>query len=175
MKQLILIILLLFNTGFADMQKNRQICKEVKQNIHIDTCYNYAIKVIKKWETFSPVRYELFGDCYIGYGHLLYNSDTITHLTEHQADSLLKVDFEKAIKSVENMANYHLSDNRKIVLAMFVFNCGEAKLRKSTLLKMVNEKEPYQVIKYEYYRWIYAGKRHLPKLINRRHDEFKIW
>lgn len=141
----------------------------------IDTTYEYSIKVIKKWEQYSATRYKLFGDEYIGYGHLLYKSDTLTFLSKLQADSLLRADFEKAIKSVENMANYHLPDNRKMVLAMFAFNCGIGKLKRSTLLKLVNKGEPYQVIKQEYFKYVYADTRYLPKMINRRIEEFKIW
>jgi lysozyme len=171
---LLLIINPLFN-GIPEVKLKVKSIKTIHQVHKIDTCYNYAIKVIKKYEKYSQKRYELFGDRYIGYGHLLYKSDTLTRLTEKQADSLVRVDFDKAIKQVETLIKYHIPYNRKMVLAMFTFNCGAGKLQKSTLLKLMNQKEPYQVIKEQYYKYVFAKGKYLPNMKKRRYDEFKIW
>jgi len=151
------------------------------ENIHLpieickpDTTYEYSIMVIKKHEKFSPVRYTLFGDEYIGYGHLLYDSDTVQYLTEKQADSISRLDFNKAVGWVNRHVD-NIPINQKHVIAMLVFNIRHDKLHKSTLIKMIRQRESSDVIRQQYYKYTWAGKRYLPKMKMRRMDEFKIW
>lgn len=140
-----------------------------------DTSYNYALSVIRKYETFAAKRYQLFGDEYIGYGHLLYAKDSALQTVDSiQADSIMRIDFKKAIVDVERYTN-HIANNRKMVLAMFAFNCGTGTLYRSTLLKLVNQGAPDSVIKAEYYKHIYADGRKIKGLTNRRYEEFLLW
>jgi lysozyme len=172
MKKLIFIFLILWPNSIQPVPE-----LEMKGYVfeNIDTSYNYSINLMKKYETFAKKSYQLFGDEYIGYGHLLYAKDSaLQSITELQADSILRCDFKKAIAAVERYTN-HIPDNRKMVLALFAFNCGTGTLYRSTLLELVNQGAPDSVIKAEYYKYIYADGRKLPHMLKRRIDEFKLW
>jgi GH24 family phage-related lysozyme (muramidase) len=172
-KYLLLIVLLSINNQIP-VKKNEYTLNRLVIEKQQDTNYNYAISIIKKWETYSSTRYRLFNDEYIGYGHLLYESDTISILSELQANSLLKADYNKAFKAVGKLCP-KLPARKKHLLAMFAFNCGIGTLRNSKLLKNIITGAPDSLIKQQYYTYVFAGKRHLPKLILRRMDEFAIW
>jgi len=165
----ILLIFLIFITPEGHKKEPHTGNRFVIEN-HVDTSYQYAISIIKKWETMRLKKYSLFGDNYIGYGHLLSVKDTIILISELQADSILKSDFGAAIKQV-NSLGLKLPKNKRTVFAMFVFNCGIGTLKRSGLLKIRNDID----LEKEYIKYQYAGKRHIPKLEIRRMDEFKLW
>ena len=152
----------------------KKACKMRKFEIRQDTCYNYSIKTIKKWESFRPKKYKLFGRNYIGYGHLLTKKDTISILNESQADSLLKNDFNKALK-ISKMDTLRLQNEKKMLIAMFVFNCGIGTLKRSKLLKLIKYGANDSIIEKQYLGYVFANGKKIPKLKLRRIDEFKLW
>lgn len=157
-------ILIVFALWFHPVEKKG--LKLDKAPLEVDTCLNYYVRVIKYYEKYKAERYELFGDHYIGYGHLLSSSDTITHLNEVQADSLLRADFEKGLK----MINLKVSKNKRYVLACFVYNCGIGALKRSDLYK-----NPGGITRYQYLKYCYAGGKRINKLVERREKEFLLW
>lgn len=56
-------------------------------------------------------------------------------------------------------------------LVDFVFNLGETKLQKSTLLKKIKAGAPESDIRYEFSRWVYSGGKKLAGLVKRRQWE----
>lgn len=140
-----------------------------------DTTLRYAISVIKKYEGYSSVRYHLFGDNYIGYGHLLYKWDTITKVTGLQADSMLRVDFNNNLNAIKRNLEVSLPDNRLYVLTMLSFNTGCGRLFRSDLFKHVNNKMPDSCIYKDYTGFVYAKGKYIPSLLDRRKEEFKLW
>jgi GH24 family phage-related lysozyme (muramidase) len=188
-----LVILILFSIGMkhnsggfgsAQPPLNRSLSgvegkgdgKALHSTLYADdsTLYAMSIELIKKWEKFSPTRYVLFGDTYIGYGHLLTKNDTISLISELIADSILRSDLARAQKQVNRLCP-KLAKNKRLFLANFVFNVGIGTLKKSKLLAMIKSHAPDSLVQKEYFGYVYAKKRYLPKMVNRRADEWKIF
>lgn len=95
--------------------------------------YENTIKFIKKNEGFAEGKAYICPGGYktIGYGHVILEGETFQELTEKQADSLLRVDFNKAIKHVDQIVD--LPGNRKLAIAHFVFTKGIGTFIKSNL------------------------------------------
>lgn len=126
----------------------------------IDTSYNYAVKVIKKYEGFRSKPYRLFGDNYKGYGHLIYTD--FSPVDEVQADSILRADLDNKFRQI------HLKVDKKtrLLLAVYAYNCGNAR----KLYKYVGKPE----FRAKYLSCVYANGKVLPGLKKRRIDELKI-
>ena len=149
-------ILLLFLTP-----SGAQYGKGLKQSPDsADTTYVYAVNMIKKYEGFRSKPYKLFNDTYKGYGHLIYSD--YSHVTEAQADSILKADLDSKFRQI------HLKVNKKtrLLLAVYAYNCGNAR----KLYKWVGKPE----FKDKYLSCVYANDKVLPGLKKRRIDELKI-
>lgn len=111
---------------------------------YYDTCINY----LKKYETFAPKRY--FCGCeLIGYGHQITKLDNLPQeISEKQADSLLRRDFDKSKNFVAK--NTNLTGNKLLAISCFVFNVGSTAFMNSTLRKKI---EAGQEIKQEILKW----------------------
>ena len=173
MKTILIILSLLLPVNSNINQKKAKIIQQFAP-VKIDTSYQYAVNVIKKYEKYSNKEYNLFGDRYIGYGHLIKKGDTMTSLTEMQADSLLRVDLNYSLKMVKSCTN-RIPVKRKMLLACFVFNCGIGRLKSSVLLSLINNHKPDSIIEKQYLGYVFANGEMIPKLKLRRIDEFKLW
>jgi lysozyme len=114
--------------------------------------YERTIRAIKKHEGFSAESYICPGGYpTIGYGHLIKEDETFPILTEKQADSLLRADFNKSLAAVESSVK--LEGNKKLAIAHFVFSKGIGAFNKSELrLKVMNgESIDNEIIRYCYY------------------------
>ena len=169
----ILIILSLLLPVNSNINKKKAKSLQQFAPAKIDTSYQYAVSIIKKYEKYSKKKYNLFGDRYIGYGHLIKKGDTMTSLSEFQADSLIKVDLNYSLKMVKSCTN-RIPVKRKMLLACFVFNCGIGRLKSSDLLKMINRNENDSIIENQYLKYVYANDVFYKGLVNRRMDEINI-
>jgi len=102
-----------------------------------DTLYDFVINKIKDFEKFKSKEYNcITTQRLIGYGHAIKKGENLSNLTEEQADSLLREDFNKSI----NLAYKHtkIEEKHKIyAIAHFIFNIGVTKFNKSTFKKKV--------------------------------------
>jgi hypothetical protein len=107
--------------------------------------YDYTIEFLKDCEGYRARPYKcLAGKATIGYGHRIYLYDTITYLTELQADSLLKLDFDECLTFVgERYSN--LEFNKQIALAHFAFCCGI-----NAMLEMYSDSNILDIDRYIY-------------------------
>lgn len=171
MKTIIFTILLILGSNF-ESKVQKHALKLQKNVIAQDTTYDYCINLIKRYEKFVPERYELFGRYYIGYGHMVdpFFSEKITEI---QADSILRRDFNISIKQV-NSLGLRISYSKRYLLSCFVFNCGIGTLRKSKLLEMLKNKDDDSLIKNQYLKYCYADGKYISKLLDRRSKEFEI-
>jgi len=89
----------------------------------------------------------------IGYGHVILKGENLSRLTKEQADSLLRVDFNKAIKLLKDDKKVNLKDGRKLAIAHFIFTKGIGSYYKSTLRKKIinNQKIDDELLKWIYY------------------------
>jgi lysozyme len=115
--------------------------------------YERTIRAIKKQEGFASGKPYICPAGYptIGYGHLIKEGESFAELSEKQADSLLRVDFNKSLVAVES--SIKLEGNKKLAIAHFVFTKGIGAFNKSELRqKIINgEKIDEELIKHCYY------------------------
>lgn len=111
----------------------------------------------------------------IGFGHLLKEGEEEIFkngITREQALELLKNDVYDAEKAVNLLVKVPLTQNQFDALVSFTFNVGSGNLRRSTLLRKLNEGD-YQGAADQFLRWI--GSPPLPGLQRRRAEERKIF
>jgi lysozyme len=115
--------------------------------------YERTIKAIKKHEGYAGGLPYVCpgGHTTIGYGHIIKENETFTELNEKQADSLLRVDFNKALAAVE--ASVKLQGNKKLAIAHFVYSKGIGAFNKSELRQKIlnGESIDEEIVKHCYY------------------------
>ena len=105
----------------------------------------------------------------IGYGHTagVRMGDRIS---QQQAKALLRQDAEAVMRQVRAL-DVSRTEAQLEALTSFAFNLGIARLRSSTLLKVIRQGGSKQAIQREFKRWVYAGGRKLSGLVKRREWE----
>lgn len=138
-----------------------------------------GIAHIKEFEGFRAKRYLCpAGKWTIGYGHVIVDSERITlwnaELTEEQATKLLIKDLDRFESAVRSMVTVPLTQGQFDALVSFAYNLGEAKLRSSTLLKLLNAGD-YDGARKQINRWVYSNGKKLDGLIRRRARETEMF
>ena len=105
----------------------------------------------------------------IGYGHTagVRMGDRIS---QQRAKALLRQDVEAVMRQVRAL-DVARTEAQLEALTSFAFNLGIARLRSSTLLKVIRQGGSKQAIQREFKRWVYAGGRKLSGLVKRREWE----
>ena len=105
----------------------------------------------------------------IGYGHTagVRMGDRIS---QRQAKALLRQDADAVMRQVRAL-DVARTEAQLEALTSFAFNLGIARLRSSTLLKVIRQGGSKQAIQREFKRWVYAGGRKLSGLVKRREWE----
>ena len=146
---LVTIIILVYQTGVLfidnsgntsnDVKSGRVLKKLAYEEIFSNELtewnknYEKTIRAIKKHEGFAGGKPYICpgGFATIGYGHVIKEGEHFIQLTEKQADSLLRVDFNKALKAVD--ASVKLNGPKKLAIAHFVFAKGIGTFNRSEL------------------------------------------
>ena len=114
----------------------------------------------------------------IGYGHVIVDSERATlwnvELTEDQATKLLMKDLVRFEDAVSAMVAVPLTQGQFDALVSFAYNLGEAKLRSSTLLKLLNAGD-YDGARKQINRWVYSKGKKENGLIRRRARETEMF
>lgn len=138
-----------------------------------------GIAHIKEFEGFRGKRYLCPANKpTIGYGHVIVDSERATlwdvELTEDQATKLLMKDLVRFEDAVSAMVAVPLTQGQFDALVSFAYNLGEAKLRSSTLLKLLNAGD-YDGARKQINRWVYSNGKKLEGLIRRRARETEMF
>ncbi|MBN2757015.1 MAG: lysozyme [Bacteroidales bacterium] len=146
----------------------------VRPLFDFDKQYERTIDFIKQHEGFANGKAYVCpgGHKTIGYGHIVLNTDNFSSITKKQADSLLRADFDKAIKALEadNMVN--LEGSKKLAIAHFIFAKGIGSYYNSTLReKIINN----QKIDDEILRWVYYTNRKGEKIQSSHALKIRKW
>ena len=127
-----------------------------------------AIRLICEFEGFASEPYDdTGGKSSIGYGHLVRKGESFTRIDEAEATRLLCVDLQDAEACVESCVDVDLTQSQFDALCSFVFNLGCARLRSSTLLKLLNASD-YAGAAAEFPKWCRVGTKQVPGLLRRR-------
>ncbi len=115
----------------------------------------------------------------IGYGATYYTDGRKVTLkdapiSEADADKLLDKMLVKYEDAVNRYVQVPITQNQFDALVSFCYNLGQEALRKSTLLKKLNNKD-YKGAADAFLNWVYASGKKLQGLVNRRTDERKLF
>jgi lysozyme len=111
----------------------------------------------------------------IGFGHTLDVRPGMT-CSSVQAAAWLEEDLGIAAKRLAGVVDeaviLRLTDHQYAALLSFVFNCGAP--RSATLFKVLNAQQ-FERVPGELMKWVYAGGKLTPGLVNRRDAEVALW
>jgi lysozyme len=140
-----------------------------------------CVEAIKYFEGFRANPYTCpGGKSTVGYGHVLTQADSGKNypMSEVVGEYVLKEDLRKrSIDLIHCISTTVVLETYQFdALLSFLYNVGIAVLRRSTLLKRVNEGRHIDAAE-EFQRYIYAGRPKvvLPGLIFRRRIEAKMY
>lgn len=134
------------NTLLSEQSENLDIRPASSDTFNLDLAleqswrsnYEEVIDFIKQHEGFAngrPYRCSA-GKLTIGYGHIIQKGEHFPHqISRETADSLLRRDFNRAIRTAEKFTN--LKGSRKLAVAHFIFSKGCGAFTKSTLRKEI--------------------------------------
>lgn len=111
----------------------------------------------------------------IGYGSTRYADGTSVKLTDHgitrtEADKIMRETLIEYEDAVNRYCLVPVNQNQFDALVDFAYNAGAQNLRKSTLLRKLNERDHGGALM-EFERWVYSDGRVLPGLVRRRFAE----
>lgn len=106
----------------------------------------------------------------IGYGHIILKNEHFTEISKQQADSILRVDFNKALYALD--ANIKLKGSKRLAMAHFVFAKGIGSFNRSTLKKKILNNEP---IDNEIKKWCYYTNSKGEKIKSQHAFNIRTW
>jgi len=95
-------------------------------------------------------------------------------ITAAESSTILARDLASFELGVEKMLEVKVTQAQFDVLVSFAFNCGLGSLKKSTLLKRVNEGN-FDAVPAELMKWTRAGGKEIAGLVRRRRAVAKLW
>jgi lysozyme len=95
-------------------------------------------------------------------------------ITMKQAEDILNKDLERFVDGVNELVKVEVNQHQFNALVSLSFNVGLGNLEKSTLLKLVNQKE-FGRASLEFTKWNKAGGKVLAGLTRRRQAESKMF
>lgn len=137
-----------------------------------------GINLIKKYEGLRLTAYRCpSGILTIGYGHTKTVKPGMT-INETMADLLLEQDIKEYEKGINELIKVALNQNQFDALVSLCFNIGVGAFGRSTLLKLLNNKD-YNGAAEQFMRWVNGrtaqGLMPLPGLVKRRTEEKNLF
>ena len=131
---------------------------------------NVGIELIKTFEGCMLNSYQCpAGVWTIGYGSTRYITEGMT-ITQIKAEQLLKEDLRRFEDDVNQSVTVPLSQQQFDALVSWTYNLGCENLRRSTMLKQLNQSN-YDSVPKEMSKWNKAKGVVLNGLVRRRHAE----
>lgn len=134
-----------------------------------------GIGLLKKWEGCRLQAYKDAGGILtIGYGHTKGVTPNQV-ITQAQAEQLLKEDLPYYEGWVDKLVEVPLTPYQKDALTLFCYNVGALNLKKSSLLRAINNHNSEDQIKACWRKWCYCKGKVLQGLKNRREAEITLY
>ena len=150
--------------------------KEEKEAGAISVINSAGLQLIKEFEGLRLDSYICpAGVWTVGYGSTGEHVYPGQHITEPEAEELLRKDLWRFEDCVSSRVAVGLTDNEYAALVSFAFNCGCGALQESTLLRRLNAGEPKpRVFSEELPKWVNGPNGPLPGLVRRRQAEVDL-
>ena len=107
------------------------------------------------------------------YGHTGPDVKVGIKYTNEECVQQFAEDIQEADKAVHSVIHVPLTWYQEAALISFTYNVGADNLKKSTLVKLFNMGKYTEGCK-QMLRWVYAGGKKLPGLVDRRQRETKV-
>lgn len=139
------------------------------------------IELVKAFEGCRLTAYKCpAGKWTIGYGNTTYLDGSPVKegdkITQEDAEIMLKATLDNFRGQIIRFIPPMLPSGAVDALTSFVHNCGTGALQKSTLLKKIKaNKLDLKGIRGEFLKWVKAGGKTLPGLVNRRTKEYEMY
>lgn len=135
-----------------------------------------GLETIKRWEGFRAHIYlDAAGLPTIGYGHRLLHPGSFPHkVTEDEAASILRADVRAASAVIARLVKVPLTQGQFDALVDFIFNLGQERFARSTLLRALNGGR-YQAAGEQLLRWDLVNGKENQALRARRLAELTLW
>lgn len=134
-----------------------------------------GVDLIKQFEGLKLNAYKCpAGIWTIGWGHTGKDVFKGLKINEKEAQFFLLNDLKIHSSYIEKLTKVPLNQNQFDALVSFEYNIGYSAFKNSTLLKLLNQKK-YNLAADEFDKWIYANKKKLNGLINRRKKEKELF
>ncbi|MFT8211626.1 MAG: lysozyme [Symbiopectobacterium sp.] len=135
-----------------------------------------GLDLIKMFEGLRLEKYQdVVGKWTIGYGYLIMPEERyLDKITHYEADDLLLKDLNRFEHDISTIVTVDINQNQFDVLVSLSFNIGTGNVRKSTLLKYLNQGN-YELAANEFSKWNNAGGREIPGLTYRRKMEKELF
>ena len=115
----------------------------------------------------------------IGYGNTFYEDSSPVMpghaISQEKANQLFELITNEFATKVTKLVTSMVTLNQFGALVSFCYNCGEANLKKSTLLKKVNVNPNDPSIRAEFLKWNKAAGKVLAGLTRRREAEANLY
>ncbi|RXJ96111.1 hypothetical protein CRV00_02700 [Malaciobacter molluscorum] len=137
-----------------------------------------GLELIKHFESLKLEAYQdSVGVWTIGWGHTGGQDGSVYEglkITIDEAEELLKKDLIIFEEGVNRLIQIEINENQFSALVSFSFNLGLENLKKSTLLKYLNNGDENHASK-EFVKWSKAGGKRLKGLVKRRLSERNLF
>ncbi len=134
-----------------------------------------GVDLIKQFEGLKLNAYKCpAGIWTIGWGHTGKDVFKGLKINEKEAQIFLLNDLKIHSSYIKKLTKVPLNQNQFDALVSFEYNIGYSAFKNSTLLKLLNQKK-YNLAADEFDKWIYANKKKLNGLINRRKKEKELF
>lgn len=139
-----------------------------------------GIDLIKRYETLKLAAYLCpAGVPTIGWGTTIYPDGSKVKIgdviSKDYAQFCLNNDIKRFVYKVDAFTTDRVNQNQFDALVSFAYNVGDTNLKKSTLLKLVNEDPNNKKIRGQFLRWCYADGVKLDGLSERRAKEADLY
>ena len=110
----------------------------------------------------------------VGYGHTGPDVRPNTHITQQEAEALLKGDLDKFEAGVEKAVGPNTTDNQFAALVSLAYNIGLGAFLRSTVLRQ-HRAGNHKLAAAAFLMWVKGGGRTLPGLVRRRAAERALY
>ena len=140
--------------------------------------YEYSSTGFALTRSFEGLRLEAYQDSAgvwtIGFGHAGHEVRAGQHISEAEAEALLRADLGTSMKCVRQAVKVSLTQHQFDALVDFCFNAGRGNFLGSTLLHDVNRGDFASAVA-EFGLWVHAGGRVIAGLARRRAAEAALF